>query len=101
LQEPCHALDLASLFSNNLHPYGSGNLSFAVDLVADGAGDAKQWKLKIDVVDAKIQAIGYFNDHYKSYVSGMEKFLSEANNQRYGSKVEYERELISVFTSAK
>lgn len=90
------------MFSNNLHPYAiAAKWDFAVDIVAEPQGDSKVWKLAIAVTAPKVQAIGYLKDHYKSYVTGMQKFRTEATNQRYGSKGEFERELIKVLQDSK
>lgn len=87
------------MFRNCLAPLPT--LLTGFEIVKEGEGDAVQWKLRFPIPPIQVQAISYYMDHYRSYDTGLTKFRREATNQRYGSKSEFERELIKVLEEAK
>lgn len=62
-------------------------------------GDA--WKLKIDVPPIQTQALEYFLGRARSYHTALSKFRTEVTNERYGSKGDFERELVRVLQDSK
>lgn len=69
----------------------------AIPIVKDG--DA--WKLQIEVPPIQTQALEYFVGRAKSYHTALSKFRGEVTNERYGSKGEFERELVRVLQDSK
>ena len=68
-----------------------------VDVVKDGEG----WKLKFIVTPQHVKAVDYYLLNVKAYSTGLAVFRREVTNDRYASKQDFERELISVFAKAK
>ncbi|MCI0638736.1 MAG: hypothetical protein L0Y72_06215 [Gemmataceae bacterium] len=87
------------MFNNNLAPAATMFTGF--EIVKESEGDAVEWKLFFPIPPIQVQAVSYYMDHYRAYDTGLTKFRREATNQRYGSKAEFERELIKVLEEAK
>lgn len=59
------------------------------------------WKLKVGVLPAQTQAVEYYLGRVKSYHTALSKFRGEVTNERYGSKGDFERELMRVLADSK
>ena len=59
------------------------------------------WKLKIGVFPPQTQAVEYYLGRVKSYHTALSKFRGEVTNERYGSKGDFERELMRVLADSK
>jgi hypothetical protein len=68
-----------------------------VDMVKEG--DA--WKLKFPLPAIQVQALDYFLNNYKSYVTGLTVFRRDVTNDRFPGKSDFEQELMSVLHKAK
>jgi hypothetical protein len=89
-------LDLL-MFKHNLAPVEIR----VVEIVQTGKGDDKSWKLNFPLVPGQVQVISHFIDNHTRYVTGLSKFRRELTNERFGSKQEFENEVIQVLQKAK
>jgi hypothetical protein len=84
------------MFKHNLAPLDMR----VVEIVQTGKGQDKSWKLNFPLVPGQAQLISHFLDNHKTYVTGLERFRTELTNERYGSKREFENELLKVLADA-
>jgi hypothetical protein len=102
--------------SNNLHTLQASDLTsvdgqmfrrvlvpaaIAVNTEIPIVKEGEVWKLKIGVLPAQTQAVEYYLGRVKSYHTALSKFRGEVTNERYGSKGDFERELMRVLADSK
>lgn len=88
------------MFRNNLRPEAFNDPG-GILLVNEGKDGEPNWKLKFPLSDVQTQAIRYYIDNHKAYHTGLDKFRRELSNDRYASKVDFEREFLDVVSKAK
>jgi hypothetical protein len=84
------------MFKHNLAPLDIR----VVEINQTGKGKENAWKLNFPLQPGQVQLISHFLDHHKTYVTGLERFRTELTNERYGSKREFENQLIQVLADA-
>lgn len=72
-----------------------------LQIVEEGKDGEKAWKLKIPLWPNQVGAVDTWLGNHKAYLTGLEKFRREMNNDRYASKRDFEREVFQVIQSAK
>jgi hypothetical protein len=98
-----HALQASDLTSVDGKMFGRVLVPAAIALNTEipivKEGDV--WKLKVGVLPAQTQAVEYYLARVKSYHTALSKFRGEVTNERYGSKGDFERELMRVLADSK
>jgi hypothetical protein len=72
----------------------------AVELVAEGS-EEQQWKLNVPLVPAQRDAINHFINVHRTYVTALSNLVHSLRQDRYGSKQEFERDLVSRLIECK
>jgi hypothetical protein len=73
----------------------------AVELVEEGEGDARQWKLKFPLPPLQRDCINHFINVHRSYVTALDSLIHSLRQDRYASKNAFERDLITTLQEAK
>jgi hypothetical protein len=61
----------------------------------------KGWKLRFPLPPDQVQTLDHYLNNYKSYHTGLTVFRRDVTNDRFPSKQDFERELISALDKAK
>lgn len=93
IREDLKAMD--SRMFQNLLSYQAFNGK--IELVKEG----EVWKLNVPMTPAWEAEVGYFNDRCKTYLTGLNGFWKDVNNQRYSKKAEYEGDILTALRAAK
>jgi hypothetical protein len=73
----------------------------AVQLVEEGEGEQRQWKLNFPLPPVQRDCINHFINVHKSYVTALNSLIHSLRQDRYASKNAFERDLISTLQEAK
>jgi len=76
------------------------DLPSKVDLVADGSGDAKAWKINFPVSGNLRQSVDHLRDNYQNYVRALDKVKYEIKRDA-ATKADVEARLREELTAAK